>query len=69
VPAEWSLLYLDGGEWKSVKLTADSGYSKALDRFNKVSFEPVQTRELRIEVKLKPGFSGGVLKWTVAPAR
>jgi DUF1680 family protein len=69
VPAEWKLLYLDGGEWKPVKLTGDSGYSTAPDRFNKVSFEPVQTQELRVEVKLKQGFSGGVLKWTVMPAR
>jgi hypothetical protein len=36
-----------------------------VDKFNKVSFEPVTTRELRLEVKLKPGFSGGVLKWRV----
>jgi DUF1680 family protein len=69
VPAEWKLLYLDGKEWKPVKLTGDSGYGVALDRFNKVSFEPVATQELRIEAKLKPGFSGGVLKWTVGPAR
>ncbi len=69
VPAAWRLLYLDGGEWKPVKLTGDSSYKTALNRFNKVTFEPVQTQELRIEVTLKPGFSGGVLKWTVAPAR
>ncbi len=69
VPAEWKLLYRDGAEWKPVKLTGDSRCGTAPDRFNKVSFEPVATRELRIEVKLKPGFSGGVLKWTVGPAR
>jgi len=27
----------------------------------------VTAPELRLEVKLRPGFSGGVLKWKVAP--
>jgi hypothetical protein len=69
VPAEWKLLYREGEEWKAVKLTGDSGYGTAPDRFNRVTFEPVATQEVRIEVKLKPGFSGGVLKWTVGPAK
>jgi hypothetical protein len=67
VPAEWRLLWLDGGEWRPVTLTGGSGYGTALDRFNTVNFELVVTRELRLEAKLKPGFSGGVLKWTVGP--
>jgi hypothetical protein len=66
VPASWRLLWLDGQEWKPVKLLKDERYGTALDRFNKVSFEPVTTRELRLEVKLQPDFSGGVLKWRVA---
>jgi DUF1680 family protein len=65
VPTEWRLLWRDGDEWKPVKLTGDSSYGVALDQFNKLAFEPVTTRELRIEVKLKKDFSGGVLKWTV----
>lgn len=65
VPAEWRLLWLDGNEWKPVKLRKDEKYGTALDQFNKVSFEPVTTRELRLEVKLKDGYSGGVLKWSV----
>jgi hypothetical protein len=65
VPAEWRLLWLDGEEWKPVKLLKDEQYGTALDQFNKVSFEPVTTHELRLEVKLKEGFSGGVLKWQI----
>ncbi|MHB1424184.1 MAG: glycoside hydrolase family 127 protein [Gemmataceae bacterium] len=68
VPAEWRLLWLDGDEWKPVKLLRDVYYGTALDRFNQVSFEPVTTRELRLEVKLKPSYSGGVLKWRVTKA-
>jgi DUF1680 family protein len=69
VPAEWRLLWLDGNEWKTVKLRKGEHYGTELDQFNKVSFEPVTTRELRLEVKLKPGYSGGVLKWRVAEAK
>jgi DUF1680 family protein len=69
VPEEWRLLWLDGDEWKPVKLCKDKPYGTALDQFNKVSFEPVTTRAIRLEVKLKPGYSGGVLKWRVAEAK
>jgi DUF1680 family protein len=65
VPAEWRLVYKDGDAWKPVTLTAGSAYGLERDRFNAVTFEPVTVRELRIEVKLRDGFSGGVLKWTV----
>jgi DUF1680 family protein len=65
IPAEWRLLYLDGDQWKPVKLSDGASYGTALDRLNKVSFEAVTTRELKLEVKLKKGFSGGILEWTV----
>jgi DUF1680 family protein len=61
VPAEWQLLWLDGKEWKPVTLTNGSTYGTALDRFNKASFKPVTTRELKLEVKLQAAFSGGIL--------
>jgi DUF1680 family protein len=66
VPAEWRLLWLDGTTWKPVKLTEDSSYGTARNAFNKITFEAVATRELKLEVKLQTGFSGGVMKWTVA---
>jgi DUF1680 family protein len=69
VPAEWRLVYRDGDEWKPVKLTGGSAYAAEKDRFNRVTFEPVRSRELRLEVRLRPGCSGGVLKWTVGPNR
>jgi DUF1680 family protein len=69
VPAEWRLLYRDGDDWKPVKMAEKSSYGAALDQFNKVIFDPVTTTELRLEVKLKKDFSGGVLKWTVTGPR
>jgi DUF1680 family protein len=65
VPASWRLLWRDGKEWKPCKLTGKSAFGTAFDRFNKVTFEPVRTRELRLEVRLKRDFSGGILEWQV----
>lgn len=65
VPASWRLLYQEGREWKEVKLLPGASYGTSLDRFNEVEFEPVVTREIRLEVRLKSGFSGGILEWVV----
>jgi hypothetical protein len=65
VPASWRLLWRDGKTWKPCKLTGKSKYGTTLNQFNKVTFEPVTTGELKLEVKLKPGFSGGILEWQV----
>jgi len=65
VPAEWRLLWRDGTDWKPVKLTGASSYGTARDAFNKTTFETVTTRELKLEVKLRKDFSGGILQWTV----
>ena len=69
MPAEWRLLWLDGKEWKPVQLARDSKYGAELDRFNEVVFEPVTTREVKLEAKLQAGFSGGILEWTVKEAK
>ncbi len=66
IPASWRLLWRNGSEWIEVKLTAGSRYAMALDRMNTVTFEPVQTRELKLEVQLQPDFSGGILEWEVS---
>jgi DUF1680 family protein len=65
VPAEWRLLWRDGADWRPVRLTGNSAYATKPDTFNRVTFEAVTTRELKLEVKLKPGYSGGILEWTV----
>lgn len=63
VPESWRLLYQDGEQWKPVD-TQDS-FGVAKDRYNPVSFAPVTTGGLRIELQLQPKFSGGVLEWKV----
>jgi hypothetical protein len=63
VPASWRLLYKDGDAWKPV--ANPSEYATATDTFNRTSFNPVTTSALRLEVQLKAGVSGGVLRWKI----
>jgi uncharacterized protein len=63
VPASWSCVYRDGKEWKPVTTDTIGGVEK--NKFNRLTFQPVTTEALRIEVKLQNGFSGGVLEWKV----
>jgi hypothetical protein len=63
LPASWRLLYRDGTEWKNVP--KQSSMPATADKWNTLSFRPVDTTALRIEAQLQPGFSGGVLGWRV----
>lgn len=64
VPKSWRLLWLDGNDWKPVEAAGDYGIEK--DKFNTITFKPVTTKSLRLEVQLQPGFSGGILEWRVS---
>ena len=61
VPESWRLQWWDGGRWQPVDATGAYGVEK--DRFNTVSFAPVETTKLRLEVQLRTGMSGGILEW------
>lgn len=50
-PESWKLLYKDGNAWKEVRNT--SPYGTELDKYNKVTFDPVTTTELKMVVQLK----------------
>jgi hypothetical protein len=63
VPVSWRLLYRDNGRWTEVSNAI--GYGVEKNKFNKVKFDPVRTKALRLEVQLQPGYSGGILEWTV----
>jgi len=62
-PASWRLLYRDGTEWKEVAEPA--AMPVTADKWNTLSFRPVDTAALRIEAQLQPGFSAGLLRWKV----
>ena len=66
VPESWRLLYREDGRWKPV--TGASAYGTAPDAFNRVTFDPVRTDGLRIELTLQEGRSGGVMEWRVLGA-
>jgi len=64
VPVRWRLLYRDSrGNYLPVKNT--SPYTTALDRFNRLTFEPVTTTSLRLEVEQAPGYTAGLYEWRV----
>jgi hypothetical protein len=63
VPTSWKLLRKAGEEWKPVEGATE--YGTKVDAYNAVSFEPVETTALRIEVQLASGVSGGILEWKV----
>ena len=63
VPQSWRLLYKDQQDWKPVEGVSE--YGTKPDQYNKVTFEPVETDALRIEVQFQPNYSGGILEWRV----
>ena len=63
VPESWKLFYKDGDTFKEVEYLSPCTVDK--DCYNSVSFKPVKTTALKIEVQLQKGFSGGVLEWKV----
>lgn len=63
MPQSWRLLYRAGNEWKPV--SGASEYRTEMDQFNRVTFSPVTTTALRLEVQLQPEWSGGILEWRV----
>jgi hypothetical protein len=68
-PKSWRLLWKDAasekdkGEWRPV--SNPSVYGVDLDKLNKVTFDPVEASEVRLETELQEGFSGGILEWRV----
>lgn len=63
LPKSWRVLYRDGESWKEV--SAAAGYPVAIDRESQVSFSPVFTSALRIEVLLQEGATAGMFEWRV----
>jgi hypothetical protein len=62
-PATWRLLYKSGGEWKEVP--NPSGYGVEKDKLNATTFDAIETTAIRLEARLKPGVSAGILEWRV----
>jgi DUF1680 family protein len=63
VPKSWRLLYKEGDRW--IPVAGRVPYAVEKDRFTAVTFEPVKTESLRLEIELQTGFSAGVFEWKV----
>ncbi len=63
VPRSWRILYKDGESWKPVENSGPYGVDK--DKFNKMTFKPVTTSGLRLEVTMQPNWSAGIQEWKV----
>jgi DUF1680 family protein len=63
VPQSWRVLYKDGDAWKPIDAAGPYGVAK--DRYNVVTFAPVTTNGLRLEVAAQPQWSIGVQEWRV----
>ncbi len=63
LPAAWHLEFLDGNEWMPV--SARGNYAITKDKWCEIKFEPVQTKSLRLVVKLPEGWAAGVHEWKV----
>jgi len=62
-PESWQLLYRDGAEWKPVG--GASACTVERDRWHRVTFNPVTTNGLRLEVQLQKQYAAGILEWRV----
>ena len=65
VPASWRLLYWNGADWQQVRNGSGFGIEKS--KFNRLTFEPLITDKLRLEVQLERGNSAGIIEWRVEP--
>jgi DUF1680 family protein len=63
LPKSWQLFYRQNGEWKPVD--NPSGYGCEADRYNRATFDAVETDGLRLEVQLPEKFSAGIHEWRV----
>lgn len=67
LPKSWRLMYDEGGTWKPVKALMPLGIAK--DKWIEVTFEPLRTTGLRLEIDMQEGWAAGIHEWkVVAPA-
>jgi len=64
VPEWWKLYYqTSDGKWQEVK--TNSPYSVDKDKYVALPFDAVETRAMKLEVKIQKDFSSGLFEWVV----
>jgi DUF1680 family protein len=61
IPARWKILHGDGASFEEV--TGASSYPTEKDAMNRVTFDPIKTRYLRLWVECDPVYTAGMLEW------
>jgi len=61
VPQTWQVQWWNGDKWLPVKNTSE--YPTERNTYNKVTFEPVFTSAIRLDIQLQQGRTGGILDW------
>jgi DUF1680 family protein len=66
-PQSWRLTYQnEAGLWLPVSpVFPHPTYTTTKDAWNPITFDPITTTALRIELQLQPDFSTGILEWRV----
>jgi hypothetical protein len=63
IPVSYKIYYKKEGEWVPVKNTTP--YEIAKDKYNSLTFEPVQTTAIKLELQLPVDNSAGIHEWEV----
>jgi hypothetical protein len=63
IPVSYKIYYKKGDEW--VPVSATMRYVIAKDKYNELSFEPIETTALKMEVQLPFDNSTGIHEWAV----
>lgn len=63
VPVSWDLVYKDGDQWKPVE--ASGHYTVSTNAYDTITFKPVTTTSLRMEIKFQNNYSVGMEAWKV----
>lgn len=66
-PKSWKLLYRAGDTWREVPHAAGLGVKP--NQYNVTAFDPLTASGLRIEARLRAGYSAGILEWKVSAGR
>ncbi|HOW25335.1 MAG TPA: glycoside hydrolase family 127 protein [Bacteroidales bacterium] len=62
-PEEWTISYQNGTDW--IPVSNREPYESEVDRYNTVTFDPVRTKALRLEARLREEYSAGIMEWKV----
>lgn len=63
IPKTWKVFYLKNEKWRPVETYSD--YTVTKDNFDRITFAPVKTTSLRLEISFQDVFSSGIQEWII----